>query len=105
MESVWLIHQIQDRYNSFFLYLYKISLSGSKRELFYSIRFNVDVPSSIHVQDVQKLLEEVGGVLANSTRDLIGLLSGESAAKFLADLAPFNIKYVYYNGLSLATIK
>lgn len=71
-------------------------MSGSKRELFYSIRFNVDVPRSIHVQDVQKLLEEVGGVLANSTRDLIGLLSGESAAKFLADLAPFNIKYVTY---------
>ena len=71
-------------------------MSGSKRELFYSIRFNVDVPSSIHVQDVQKLLEEVGCVLANSTRDLIGLLSGESAAKFLADLAPFNIKYVTY---------
>lgn len=55
------------------------------------IRFGVEVPSSVYVQDTEHLLVETGTVLANSVRFLIGSLNGESAAKFLADLAPFNI--------------
>jgi hypothetical protein len=49
--------------------------------------------AEINVQDVDLLEDELCSLLASSTRALISKLNGEKNAQFLANMAPFNVKY------------
>ena len=53
-------------------------------------------PAEISVQDVDLLEDELCSLLACSTRALISKLNGEQNAQFLANMAPFNVKYVFF---------